>query len=84
MVHREIELDEESDQILTDLAEDHAGDVSAALSDLLHSRKAVEEFVEECEQAQRESLLAQKERSEREFASGRSIAWEEIRRRNRL
>lgn len=43
-----------------------------------------EAFVEECEEAYRDSLLAQKERAERGFREGRFITWDEVNRRNDL
>jgi hypothetical protein len=60
VIRREIDLDEESDQILSGLAADYEGDRGKALADLLHAHRGIEEFVGECEQAQRESLLSQR------------------------
>jgi hypothetical protein len=40
-----------------------------------------EAFVEACEEAERDSLIAQKERSEREYREGRVVAWEHIKHR---
>ena len=83
MIRREIDLDEESDQILSSLAESYEGDRGKALAEVLHTRRGVEEFVSACEEAHRE-LIAQKERSEREFREGRVVSWEEVKRRNHL
>jgi hypothetical protein len=47
MIRRHIDLDEESDS-------------GRALSDLLQAHESVEFFAEECEEAQRDSLLARK------------------------
>jgi hypothetical protein len=69
MVRREIEIDEESDRIL-------AG--------LLQSHQSVEASVESCEDAHRDSLLAQKDRGERGFREGRFTTWDEVKRRNDL
>ncbi|MGA2740255.1 MAG: hypothetical protein ABSG65_22795 [Bryobacteraceae bacterium] len=44
----------------------------------------VEAFMESCEEAQRDSLLAQKERAERGFCDGRFTTWDEVKRRNGL
>jgi len=84
MIRRQIDLDDESDQILSGLAQDYEGDFGKALADLLHAHKNVESFVEACEEAQRDSLLAQKERSEREFREGRVTTWDEVERRHDL
>ena len=84
MIRRQIDLDDESDRILSGLAEEYQGDVGQALADLLQAHKSVEAFVEECEEAQRDSLLAQKERSELGFREGRSTTWDEVKRRNDL
>lgn len=84
MIRRQIELDEESDQILSGLAEQFQGDAGKAVAELLHSHETIESFVEQCEEAQRDSLMSQKGRSERAFQEGRSTSWEEIKRRNNL
>ncbi|HYK63162.1 MAG TPA: hypothetical protein VEV85_27240 [Bryobacteraceae bacterium] len=42
MIHREIDLDEESDQILASLAQDYNGDLGKALGDLLHAHQRIE------------------------------------------
>lgn len=84
MIRREIDLDEESDRILSELAQDYEGDAGKALADLLHTRGGIEAFADACEEAQLDLLLAQKDRSEREFRDGRVVSWEEVKRRNRL
>jgi hypothetical protein len=84
MVSRQINLDEETDQILADLAQDYKGDLSKALTDLVHAHESLEAFVAGCEDGNRESLLAQVERAERGFREGRSTSWEEVKRRNQL
>jgi hypothetical protein len=82
MVRREIELDEESDRLLDQLAREY-GDAGQALGELLHCRMGVEEFVEACEAAHRDLLLRQRERTERESGQG-FTAWEEVKRRHNL
>jgi hypothetical protein len=84
MVKRQIDLDEESDRILSGLALDYHGDLGEALADLLHAHQTVEAFVEECEEAHRDSLFAQKQRAERGFLDGRFTTWDEVKRRNGL
>jgi len=84
MIRRQIELDEESDRILTGLAENHKGDLAEALAEVLRAHQSVEEFMDECEEFHQESLLAQKERAERDFSHRRYTMWDEIKRRNNL
>jgi hypothetical protein len=84
MIRRQIDLDEESDRILSGLARDYHGDLGEALADLLQAHQSVETFVEECEEAHQDSLLAQKERGERGFREGRFTTWDEVKRRNDL
>ena len=84
MVSRQIDLDEESDRILSKLAADYQGDLGKALADLLRAHESVEAFVEDCEETQRDSLLAQKERAERSFREGRFTRWDEVKRRHNL
>lgn len=50
MIHREIDLDEESDQILSSLAQDYNGDLGKALGDLLHAHQGIEALAEACEE----------------------------------
>jgi len=84
MVRRQIDFDEETDQHLTELARDYEGDVGKALSDLLRSRESLESFLDQCEESDRASLQAQKEKSERAFAEGRVTRWDDVKRINRL
>ena len=84
MVHREIEIDEETDRILTQLAQEYEGDLGTALADVLRASESVEAFLDDQEALHRDSLLAQVERSERGFREGRFTTWEEVRRRNGL
>ena len=60
------------------------GDLGEALADLLQAHQSIEAFVEECEEAHQDSLLAQKERGERGFREGRLTTWDEVKRRNDL
>ena len=83
MVKREIELDEESDQLLNELAQEYGGDLGRALSELLRSREGVEEFMDACEAAHSDTLLVQKERAER-GARESFTSWDEIKRLHNL
>ena len=83
MVKRLIELDEDSDQLLTELAREYGGDAGRALSELLRSREGIEEFMQACETAHSDALLVQKDRSEH-GARESFTDWEEIKRRHNL
>jgi hypothetical protein len=84
MVHRQIDLDEETDRILSRLAEDYQGDAGKAIAELLRLHRGVESFAEESELAHRDSLIAQRERAERGFREGLFTAWDQVRRRHDL
>lgn len=84
MVSRQIEIDEETDLILTGLAQSHAGDRGKALSGLLKSFESMEVFADTSEQLNHAMLLAQKENAEVAFREGRGVPWEQIKRRNNL
>jgi hypothetical protein len=84
MVRREIDIDDETDRSLIELAQNYEGDFGKALADLIHSRERMEAFVDECEEFHRDSLLAQVERAERGFARGRFTSWQEVKRQNSL
>jgi len=84
MVRRQIDLDEEADQILEELAQNYEGDRSKALAELVRAHKGIESFVEECEKAHSASLQAQLERSKRDFQEGKVTTWDEVKRRYNL
>jgi hypothetical protein len=84
MVRRQIDFDEDTDRILTELAREYHGDLGKAVADLVHAHGSLETLVERCEEAQRSSLVAQVEQAEREFDEGRFTTWEDVKRRNKL
>ena len=84
MIRRQIEFDDETDRILSELARDHEGDLGKALAELVHAHESLEAFVERCEEAHREPLRAQLERAERGFREGRFTTWDDLKRRNGL
>lgn len=84
MVRRQIDLDEETDRVLAELARDYKGDLGHALADLVQAHQGIEAFLGECEEARQAALLAQRERAERSFREGRVAEWGDIKRRNRL
>ncbi|MGA3023556.1 MAG: hypothetical protein ABSF98_02180 [Bryobacteraceae bacterium] len=84
MVRREIEIDEDTDRILTDLASEYEGDLSLALADLVHAREGLEEFGERSEAAHENALRALRDRSEGDFREGRTVSWEDVKAHNGL
>lgn len=84
MVRRQLEFDEDTDRILTELAREYHGDLGKAVADLVRAHASLETLVDRCEEAERGSLAAQVERAERGFAEGRFTTWEDVRRRNNL
>jgi hypothetical protein len=81
---RQIEIDEDTDRILGELAQTYEGDLSKALADLVHAHDSVECFLDEIEEIHRSSLSAQVERAERGFREGRFTTWDEVKQRNGL
>ena len=84
MVVREIPLDEETYERLAELARNHGGSLGEVVADLVRTRESIEDFVQQCEDANREALLSQVERAEQDFQAGRFVTWDEVKRRNGL
>lgn len=84
MVHRQIDLDEDTDRKLAELARDCDGDLGQTVAGLVHAHEGLECFADEVEEVHRASLLAQLERAERSFREGTYTTWEEVKRRNGL
>lgn len=84
MVRREIEIDENTDRILTELASEYKGDLSQALSDLVHVYEGLEAFAEHAEAARENTLRAMLERSEADFREGRILSWDDVKTRSGL
>ena len=84
MVRREIEIDEDTDRILTELASDYKGNLSLALADLVHAREGLEEFAERSEAAHRDALRALRDRHEADFREGHTVTWEDVKAGNGL
>jgi hypothetical protein len=84
MVRREIEIDEDTNRLLTELAAEYEGDLSLALADLVHAREGLEEFAERSEAAQESKLRAIRDRSAADFLEGRSVTWEDVKTRDGL
>jgi predicted transcriptional regulator len=86
MVHRQIEidLDEETDRKLGELARDCNGDMGQTLAGLVHAYESLESFTDQVEEVHRAALIAQLERSERDYREGRFVTWDEVKRRLNL
>jgi hypothetical protein len=84
MVRREIEIDEETNRLLTELASEYKGDLGSALADLVHAREGLEEFAERSEAAHEGTLLTMCDRSEADFREGRTVTWDDVKTRNGL
>lgn len=84
MVHREIEIDEETDRLLTEIAGDYEGDVGKALSELVHAHEGLEAYADLAESAHATRLKDLRDRSEADFREGRVVSWEALKARNGL
>ena len=79
-----VQLSNEADPILDSLAESCGCDASLALSELLLAHESIESFLDEFESEHESQLIAQRDRSAREFADGRTVSWEQIKHDNGL
>lgn len=84
MAVRQVVLDEESDRILAQLAEEYGGSVDRALAELIRAYGSLESLAEVSEADHSDALFAQRERAERGFREGRFTTWDEVQRLNRL
>jgi hypothetical protein len=57
------------------------GDLGQTVAGLVHAHESLECFADEVEEVRRASLLAQLERSERDYREGRFVTWDEAKRR---
>jgi hypothetical protein len=84
MVLRSIEIDEDTDRLLADLAAEYQGDLSRALSDLVHAREGLDSFAERTESANEVALSALRSQAEEDFRNGRAVNWDELKARHNL
>jgi hypothetical protein len=84
MVRREIEIDEDTDRLMMELASEYRGDLSLALADLIHAREGLEEFAERGEAAHEHTLRGLRDKAEADFREGRTVSWEDVKTRNAL
>ncbi len=78
MVRREIEIDEETDRILQDLAAQHNSNLGEVLADLVRAHEGLEAFLEESEHHHALELKPLVDQAEKDFSEGRGIPWEKI------
>jgi hypothetical protein len=64
MVRREIEIDEDTNRLLTELASEYKGDLGLALTDLVHAREGLEDFAEGSGAAHENVLRTLRDRSD--------------------
>jgi len=83
MVRREIEIDEDTDRILTQLASEY-GDLSLALAELVHAQEGPEDFANRSEEAHEIALRTARDSSKADFREGRTLSWNDVKARNRL
>jgi hypothetical protein len=84
MVRREIEIDEDTDRILTDLASEYEGDLSLALVELVRAREGLEDFANRSEEVCENVLRTLRDTSEADFREGRTSSWEDVKTRSGL
>jgi len=84
MVTLTIEVDEATDRVLRELAEEHGGDLGRALGELLGPGDGIEALADELEAGSEEYLKAHLERSRKDYAEGRVHDWEAVRSRFNL
>ncbi len=84
MVRREIEIDENTDRVLTELASAYDGDLSHALADLVHAHQSLEAFAERSEASYGNALHILRDKAETDFREGRTVTWEDVKATNGL
>ena len=83
MVRREIEIDENTDRVLTELASEYNGDLSHALADLVHAHQGLEAFAERSEAAYGNAFHL-RDKAEADFREGRAMTWDDVKSNNGL
>jgi len=84
VISLQIEIDEDTDRFLTEIATEYDGDRGKALISLIRTQQLSEEFLDQCEEFHHDSLVMQKERSDRGFREGRWTTLEQLKRQNGL
>ncbi len=73
-------LDDQTDELLTSLAESHDGDLNEALRELVRTHGKTEALLDDFEKDNRNEIVRQLERSESDFREGRFKTWDEVKR----
>jgi len=81
---RQIEIDEDTNRLLTELATEYEGDLGLALADLVHAREGLDEFAQQSEEAQGDAVCSLRDRAEADFRESRTVSWDEVKARNSL
>ena len=84
MIRREIEIDEDTDRLLTELASEYEGDLNLALVDLVHARQGLEELADRSELEREDTLRRLRDKAEADFREGRTMTWPDVKARNGL
>jgi predicted transcriptional regulator len=77
----ELLLDDQTDELLSSLAEAYNGDKSEALREILRPHTLTEAELDEIEESNTEEFARQLKRSEEDFKAGRFKTWEEVKRK---
>jgi hypothetical protein len=75
MVRLPIEIDEDTNRRLTELAAEYEGDLSLALADLVHSRDVLEQFAQQSETIHENALSTLRDQAEAGFRENRTVPW---------
>jgi hypothetical protein len=84
MVRRAIEIDEDTDRLLGELASQYDGDLSLAVSELVQAYKGIEGLADRSEEAVEDALHVLRDKAEADFREGRTLTWEQVKARNGL
>jgi hypothetical protein len=84
MARLQIEIDDDTNRRLTELASEYEGDLSLALADLVHAHDALEEFAQHAETVHENALGDLLDRAEADFRENRTVPWDEVKARNGL
>ena len=84
MVRREIEIDEDPDPMLTEIASEYRGDFSHAIAELVRAHQGLESFAEQSEHLNETALRSLRHRAEADFRERRTVTWEDVKANNGL
>lgn len=84
MVRREINIDEDTNRILTELASEYDGDLGQVLVELVQAHDGLQDCAARSELAHEHTLRAFRDHSEADFREGRTVRWEDVKSRHGL